>query len=176
MKLRDIFKKKQKPDCTNCALRDIHIAAENNKCGWVIPDPCTLTPVRKLDGHGNVSCPYYFPKEVDEKFPLTELVTRVYKAGVDDENQRQTKLRQLERVQYKRHDMGLDKQLFISKVIFNDPATIVFWRDGSKTVVKCQEGDTYDKEKGLAMAFVKKYHGNSSDYYDHIRRYLNEEK
>ena len=38
----------------------------------------------------------------------------------------------------------------IEKVIFNDPATIVIWADGSKTVVKCQEGDVFDKEKGLA--------------------------
>lgn len=35
----------------------------------------------------------------------------------------------------------------IKKVIFNDPATIILWKDGTKTVVKCQEGDTYDKEK-----------------------------
>lgn len=32
----------------------------------------------------------------------------------------------------------------IKNVIFNDPATIVFWKDGTKTVVKCQKdkGDT----------------------------------
>ena len=28
----------------------------------------------------------------------------------------------------------------IKNVIFNDPATIVFWSDGSKTVVKVQDG------------------------------------
>lgn len=172
MKLRDIFKKKQKPDCTNCALRHIHTAATTNKFGWVIPDPCAISPMRNIDNHDNVCCPYYIPQELDEKFNVSELVTRVYKAGVGDENQRQTMLRQLERSQYKRHKRILDNRFYIKKVIFNDPATIVFWLDGSKTVVKCQEGDTYDKEKGLAMAFVKKYHGNSSDYYDHVRRYL----
>ena len=30
----------------------------------------------------------------------------------------------------------------IRKVIFNDPATIVLWSDGSKTVVKCGPEDT----------------------------------
>lgn len=44
----------------------------------------------------------------------------------------------------------------IKKVIFNNPATIVFWSDGTKTVVKRQKGDRWDAEKGLAMAIVKK--------------------
>ena len=44
----------------------------------------------------------------------------------------------------------------ITKVIFNDPATIVFWSDGTKTVVKCSEDDEYDMETGLAMAVCKK--------------------
>ena len=43
----------------------------------------------------------------------------------------------------------------IKNVIFHDPATIVYWTDGTKTVVKCQEGDTFDPEKGLAMAICK---------------------
>ena len=40
----------------------------------------------------------------------------------------------------------------IKDVIFNDPATIVFWEDGGKTVVQCQNGEEFDPEKGLAMA------------------------
>ena len=45
----------------------------------------------------------------------------------------------------------------IKKVIFNDPATIVFWKDGTKTVVKRQEGAEFDPEKGLAMAVCRHY-------------------
>lgn len=48
----------------------------------------------------------------------------------------------------------------IENVIFNDPATIVFWLDGTKTVVKCGEDDIFDPEKGLAMAIAKKSLGN----------------
>ena len=48
----------------------------------------------------------------------------------------------------------------IKKVIFNDPATIVLWEDGTKTVVKCMEGDTYSKEMGLAMCICKKALGS----------------
>lgn len=49
----------------------------------------------------------------------------------------------------------------IKNVIFDEPATIVYWIDGSKTVVICQEGDIYDEEKGLAMAISKKALGNN---------------
>ena len=48
----------------------------------------------------------------------------------------------------------------IKRVIFHDPATIVFWDDGTKTVVKCMEGDTYSKEVGLAMCISKKMLGD----------------
>lgn len=53
----------------------------------------------------------------------------------------------------------------IRKVIFNNPATIVLWSDGTKTVVKCGPDDIFDKEKGLAMAIVKKMAGNDSRFH-----------
>lgn len=55
--------------------------------------------------------------------------------------------------------------LKIKDVIFNDPATIVFWEDGTKTVVKTQNGEEFDPEKGLAMAISKKALGNKRGYY-----------
>lgn len=58
------------------------------------------------------------------------------------------------------------------KVIFNNPATIVFWNDDTKTVVKAQDGEKYDKEKGLAMCIVKKALGNKGNYYDVIKRWI----
>lgn len=48
----------------------------------------------------------------------------------------------------------------IDKVIFNDPATIIIWNDGSKTVVKCSKDESFDPEKGLAMAICKKVLGD----------------
>ena len=50
----------------------------------------------------------------------------------------------------------------IKKVIYNDPATIIFWADDTKTVVQCQPEDEYDPEKGLALAIAKKALGNTS--------------
>ena len=51
----------------------------------------------------------------------------------------------------------------IRKVIFNNPATIVLWADGTKTVVKAYK-EAFDPEKGLAMCFMKKALGNRSAY------------
>lgn len=58
------------------------------------------------------------------------------------------------------------------KVIFNDPATIVYWADGTKTVVKAREGTIFDSEKGLAMAISKKFLGNRGNYYNAFRKHL----
>lgn len=62
----------------------------------------------------------------------------------------------------------------IVKVIFNDPATIVIWEDGSKTVVKC-DCESFDPEKGLAMAISKKALGNIGNYYETFKTWLPEQ-
>lgn len=76
-----------------------------------------------------------------------------------------------------------DKKVFVKKktkesilglikdVIFNDPATIVFWRDGSKTVVKA-ENEPFDPEKGLAMAIAKRTLGNEGNYYELFKKWV----
>ncbi len=55
-------------------------------------------------------------------------------------------------------------------VIFNDPATIVFWTDGTKTVVKCSADDEFDKYKGFVMAYLKKSLGSGRK----AERFVNE--
>lgn len=59
----------------------------------------------------------------------------------------------------------------IKKVIFNDPATIIFWADGTKTVVKATN-ESYDPEKGLAMAISRKALGNTGSYYNEFDKWL----
>ena len=61
----------------------------------------------------------------------------------------------------------------IKKVIFNGPATIVIWEDGSKTVVKCMEGDTFNYEAGLALCISKKYLGK--DFHKTFRKWCSPE-
>lgn len=66
---------------------------------------------------------------------------------------------------------GMNKKPEIKDIIWNGPATIVFWKDGDKTVVKCADCDVMDYEKGLAMAICKKIYGNG--YWKNIfKRYL----
>ena len=59
-----------------------------------------------------------------------------------------------------------NRRVKIRDVIFSDPATVVFWDDNTKTVVKTRGGEKYDKEKGLAMAIIKKITGNAGNYYE----------
>lgn len=74
------------------------------------------------------------------------------------------------------HLLNMDNQMLeakkfkIKKVIFNPPATIVLWEDGTKTVVKAQDED-FDPEKGLAMAISKKALGNKGNYCNEIKKW-----
>lgn len=58
----------------------------------------------------------------------------------------------------------------LKRVIFNDPATIVMWEDGTKTVVKANN-EPFDKEKGLAMAICKKVYGNKGNFNNIFKQY-----
>lgn len=69
----------------------------------------------------------------------------------------------------------MNRKFEIKKVIFNDPATIVIWVNGDKTVVKAQN-EMYDPEKGLAMAFAKRALGGKGSYYDIFKQWLPNEK
>ena len=65
--------------------------------------------------------------------------------------------------------------LEIKNVYFNDPATVVIWKDGTKTIVRCSENDFYDPEKGLAMAIVKKAYGNDNRFHKIFKKWLPDE-
>ena len=59
-------------------------------------------------------------------------------------------------------ELRVDIPGMIDRVIFNDPATIILWKDGSKTVVKRSDDDIWDPEKGFCMAVIKKLYGHTS--------------
>lgn len=65
-----------------------------------------------------------------------------------------------------------EKSSSIKEVIFNKPATIVKWNDGTKTVVKCQPGDEYSRETGLAMCIAKKYLGNKGNFNEVFKKFI----
>lgn len=69
-------------------------------------------------------------------------------------------------------EIKVDIPGMIDRVIFNDPATIILWKDGSKTVVKRSYYDIWDYEKGFCMAIIKKLYGNTS----FIKRFMEPEE
>lgn len=71
----------------------------------------------------------------------------------------------------------LGKEIRIRKVIFSGPATIVFWNDGDKTVVKCTKGDQLNYEMGIAMCTLKKLFGDRYlDFKKDLKKWAPEEK
>lgn len=64
----------------------------------------------------------------------------------------------------------------IKNVYFNNSVTVVLWNDGTKTIVKCQKGDTYSKETGLALCISKKALGNKGNFNDIFKKWIPEEK
>jgi hypothetical protein len=112
--------------------------------------------------------------DVSRLYPKTILDPAIV---LRDEYERNT----YEFTEYCRKDVKNTKELYkymqninknsIKDVIFNDPATIVFWTDGTKTVVKCQNNDTFDPEVGLAMAIAKKALGNKGNYCNTIKKW-----
>ena len=71
-------------------------------------------------------------------------------------------------------DLRISPMPTIKDVIFSPPATIVFWSDNTKTVVKADaDEEIYDPEKGIAMAISRKTIGdNKREYYNIFRHYL----
>ena len=50
---------------------------------------------------------------------------------------------------------------YIEKVIYNNPATVVIWSDGTKTVSKTHADDKYSPEVGLVLCVLKKISGST---------------
>ena len=65
----------------------------------------------------------------------------------------------------------------IDRVWFNPVkgTTVVRWNDGSKTMVRCQKGDTFDKEKGLALCYMKKTLGNKGNFNEILKKWCYDE-
>ena len=64
----------------------------------------------------------------------------------------------------------------VKNVYFNEPATVVIWNDGTKTIVRCQEGDVFSKEVGLALCISKKALGNTPNFNNIFRKWIPQEE
>lgn len=109
------------------------------------------------DGYWNKLCRQYLRNDVDATY---DCYIKLFDKS-SSANKEMT-----ERSNY----MPTDIRRLIKNVKFNPPATIVFWADNTKTVVKCN-GEDYDPEKGLAMCICKKMLGNKGNYYEVFKKY-----
>ena len=55
------------------------------------------------------------------------------------------------------------------RIVHSGPATIVFWNDKTKTVVKCSENDIYDEYEAFCAALAIKMFGSNSHLKKMIR-------
>lgn len=58
------------------------------------------------------------------------------------------------------------------KVIFNGPATIVLWQDGTKTVVKRFEDDEYDWRMAIIWCILKKIFGSFNKANKYLEKFI----
>lgn len=56
----------------------------------------------------------------------------------------------------------------IKRVIFRNPATIVFWADGTKTVVRCGKDEPFSEYNGLINAIAKRAYGGTAKHFHEI--------
>lgn len=60
-------------------------------------------------------------------------------------------------------DLSVRKKMpKIKQIIINPPATIIIWKDGTKTV--CKSNEEFDPEVGVAMCIAKKYFGSRNQF------------
>ena len=63
------------------------------------------------------------------------------------------------------------ENIFLNK----EKGTVVIrWVDGTKTKVKCQDGEDFDAEKGIALCFMKRAFHNRGCYNDVFKKYIGE--
>lgn len=64
----------------------------------------------------------------------------------------------------------------IKQVIFSGPKTIILWKDGTKTITTCGDGDHYDEYAGFCAAVTKKMFGSTTKVKKILGRFTKENK
>lgn len=85
-------------------------------------------------------------------------------------------IEELDEVTYPKITFQTPNRVTVKKVVFNPPATIIIWNDGSKSVVKAQNGEPFDPEKGFVMAYLKKLLGNDNTFNKEITKWVKYEE
>ena len=117
---------------------------------WPVVNPVTIQSVDPLETILNKQISEYIKADLEN----TERIFKTMNYGTN------------------KNSVTIISKTSIKDVIFNNPATIVLWADGTKTVVKCQNDDSFDPEVGLAMAIAKKALGNKGNYCNTIKKWI----
>ena len=64
----------------------------------------------------------------------------------------------------------------VKQVLHSGPATIVFWDDGTKTIVRCGDDQEFDPYTGFIAAFAKKMYGFTSRVKRMLKKVTAEQK
>lgn len=62
------------------------------------------------------------------------------------------------------------------KIYYNNPVTVVFWEDGTKTTVRLHEGEEYNEYSAFCAALAKKIFGNNSHLTKVVKSGINPKK
>ncbi len=144
---------------TSCGPEEHYIKTEYNKI---------YDTKKSTDG-------YIISNYITDDIEMTKNMYEMFKEREENNMNNGFKERPAHAVFFNKYYHRYDR-IYIEKVIFNDPATIVMWNDHVKTVVKCQDGDIFDPEKGLAMAITKRFFGNQGNYCNELKKWLPEEE
>lgn len=64
----------------------------------------------------------------------------------------------------------------VDRIIYSGNKTIVIWKDKTKTIVACSEGETYDEFDGFTAALAKKIYGSTCAVKREIKKHKQVEK
>jgi len=63
-----------------------------------------------------------------------------------------------------------ENQYVPKQITYSGKTTIVFWQDGTKTIVKCAENEEFVPEIGVAEAIAEKIFGSRNQFLKAVRR------
>jgi hypothetical protein len=143
--------------------------AKMMNCDWlrdgVVLDNCS---------YNNIYCSEDEVKDIikdynDNKIFNDEMLSLLLKDKIEEEYEKEKAKEAEELLKRQRYTINnfID---CIERVIFSGNKTIMLWKDGTKTIVTCQEGDEFDKEKGLALCIIKYIFGNIGYYNEIFKR------
>lgn len=64
----------------------------------------------------------------------------------------------------------------VDRIIYSGNKTIVIWKDKTKTIVSCSEGETYDEFDGFTAALAKKIYGSTCAVKREIKKHRQADK